>query len=204
MRGVSGPCYEGAHEAHVSCPDRRPALLRPLLLLWLVLAATGLDVARAADAPQRLRFEVAVEPGLPLSALSVMVDRLGVSHQVVLSDDGSAAGDVAGDGIWVGRIEGPYARVVGLRLVGQPEQGTTIDLWEGTVRTDDARTATTAWRAVQRDGTPVGERVAVALPGGSSALSEASPLVVSFGWGLVVLIVLTVLGAWRRTPATPG
>ncbi|RME27276.1 MAG: hypothetical protein D6798_04940 [Deltaproteobacteria bacterium] len=158
----------------------------------------------AARAAQRLRFEVAVEPGLSLSSLSVEVDRLGVVEQRALSDDGSADGDVAGDGIWTAVVDGPYARVVGVRLAGALPGEAEVDLWEGQARTDDARAATTAWRVVRRDGKLVGERVAVALPAGSSALSEAAPLVVAMGWGLAVLIVLTMLGLWRRPTGVPG
>lgn len=168
----------------------------------MLAVCLGMSAAQAQDVPaelpltsdgQRISFEVAVSPGITFSRVWVELDRLGDKDVVGLTDDGSVREDVPWDGVYVGSQSGGYARYVSVRLLGADEGGVETLLWEGTARTADAFHEVLAFR-VASDGADVyAQRVAIALPTGPSATAEGVPILVAFGYGVMVLVYVGFL-----------
>ncbi len=164
------------------------------MLSPLVLAA--LATARA-EPPQIIDLRVAVSSALTYRALSMELDALGERHRVALVDDGSLADDVAWDGIYVGRIEGPWRRYAEARLIGTTPEGEEELLFSGLVRTEDRRRVMLGWWVRQLPQGNRAIRTAVAYPDGAAGAVASAPLVAAFGWGLFTLCYAGWL-AWGR------
>ena len=172
----------------------------------LVVAITVLlglaGPAQAADV-QTLLVQVEVPGALAGTTVHAKLDRLGQAHTLPLTDDGSTPGDIAGDGVHVGQIQGEYARALGLTLI-TTQNSVAQAVFAGVLRTDDAHLATLGFRLVATPEGTVTVRVPVPFPGGSEAVSGLLPLITAFGWGTLVMIYVTMLVFGRHPRRRPG
>ncbi len=147
----------------------------------------------ASAASQRLLFQVQVPAGTATTALAVEVSRLGTTQTVRLTDDGSAPGDVPGDGVHTGWLDGSHATLSQVVL----RDGEAV-LYAGT----DVTTRT----GVDRVGfalRTVGDRVEAirapaSLPGAPGRLGTGAGRVAAYGWGALALLYVGGMLLWSR------
>ena len=167
---------------------RMPGLL-PACALFSALSASAAD--------QRLLFQVEVPAGTETTALAVEVRRLGTTQTVALTDDGSSPGDVPGDGVHTGWLDGRHSSLSQVIL----RDGEQV-LYTGT----DVTTRV----GVDRVGfalRTVGERVEAirapaSLPGAPGRLGTEAGRVAAFGWGALALLYVGGILLWSRRQAS--
>ncbi len=163
-----------------------------------LLLAIFLGVAVASEPEHRLVFEVAGPSRGVFSGFVIELDRLGVQRSLRLADDGVHPLDRPADGVFVASDDDAWSRYVGVHLVGIDLEGEEELLYAGTVRTDDTRTTTVGWEVFAMAEGPQARLVPVARPGGAAVMSEGLPLIVAFGWGLLVLVFVGLLSRKAR------
>ncbi len=166
------------------------------------LLALLCGAAPAMEPPEqhRLVFEVAVPPHSVYTSFVIELDRLGDHRQLTLTDDGSHNLDRPYDGTYVASDEDAWSRYVEVTLVGIPLEGGEEVLFSGLVRTEDVRSSTIGWQVVQlaEEDPFTARRVAVARPGGAASMAEGLPMLVAFGWGLLLLVFVGTLSRGRK------
>jgi hypothetical protein len=159
----------------------------------LLPACVLLGSLSASAADQRLLFQVVVPAGVPTTGLAVEVRRLGTTQTVLLTDDGTSPGDVPGDGVHTGWLDGRHAVLSQVVL----RDGATV-LYAGT----DITTRT----GVDRVGfalRTVGDRVEAirapaSLPGAPGRLGAEAGRVAALGWGTLALFYVGGVLLWSR------
>ncbi len=152
-----------------------------------VALITALLTAARADAPQVLDLRVAVSSALTYSAVNLELNKLGEVVKIPLVDDGSLPDDVAWDGVYAGRHEGPWSRYVEARIVAETPSGEEELLFSGLVRTEDRYRVMLGWWVKQLPQGNRAIRTAVAYPDGAAGAVNGTPIVVAFGWGVFLL-----------------
>jgi len=166
-------------------------------LLFAALAAQAADL----DAPQTLDLRIAVSSAITYSALSVELSRLGEQVTLELVDDGSLPDDVAWDGIYVGRLVGPWSRYAEARVIGRAPSGEEELLFSGLVRTEDRRRVMLGWWVKHLPQGNRAIRTAVAYPDGAAGAVNSAPMLVAFGWGV---FLLCYVGWLTQQTSSPG
>lgn len=153
----------------------------------------------SAALAQPVLLQVEVPQELPLEAVTAQVRRQGESIRIVLADDGVAPGDVPGDGVWVGWSDGDYARILPIELSLTPKGGQPTVYYAGTETLDADELVQLAWRVRVRQPSRLVDvgRVAAALPGGTPGPTSVDPLLISLGWGAVVIAIVGVVAVGR-------
>ncbi len=162
--------------------------------LLLLIAA----LARAED-QQAVQLSVQVRGAPAGTELLASTTWLGEDRTVVLTDDGSVAGDLVGDGVFSGHWSGATVRVLPVRLSVRSSTGslTTIGVYNEVLGSGETDLA----YAVELGTPQSARRVALA---GSSRAAEVSDLVrVSAGVGWAGLVLAYVAWLVGRTPARP-
>ena len=162
-----------------------------LLLLLMVGRPAAADV-------QVLDLQISMPSSSGLDSLDVEVLRLGQTHMVRLTDDGSMAHDLPGDGLWSGQLAGPYARTVSVRILGHRSTGTLEVLYSGIERTEDAHHVMLGWRVRSSGSETTVARTPISYPGSRAEMAASLPLIAGFGWGLFILIYVGMLVRMRR------
>lgn len=152
----------------------------------------------AAESSQEVRLEVVAgcrPQGLEIEAETQW---LGEARALTLRDDGSVAGDRAGDGVYAGVWTGNTVRTLPLRLYV-----TTDDVARTEVSASAEHVAMGSDRLVWAlDCDPVlrARRVALALPGRLVDMAESTGLGATLGWFGLVLTYVAWLVQPRREP----
>lgn len=156
------------------------------MIIYLLLQGA---VATAADA---VRVEVASDQPPASGAFVVQTAWLAEPQTWELRDDGVPPDTRAGDGVWTGGGSGDEVRTLSLTL-STPDADTP--LWSGTERL--AAGAQRLVFSLEHDGpTPRVHRSAVALPGPSMEVAEASSVAALLGWAALVLVYVLGIVAW--------
>jgi hypothetical protein len=156
----------------------------------------------SAALAQPVLLQVEVPRELLLQAVTARVQRHGELTEVPLADDGKLPGDVPGDGVWVGWSNGDYARILPIELSLTPEGGQPTVYYAGTETLDADELVQLAWRVRVRQPSLLVDvgRVAAALPGGTPGPTRVDPLLISLGWGAVVVAIVGVAAVGRVRP----
>lgn len=186
----------------------RELVTAAVLLLCAWPAGAGADDRDRSDADrsptkgrkiQELVFQLAVPNEATAVRAEVEVLRQGKTRLLRLRDDGSTAGDMGHDGVFMGRDRGVYSRVVSLRLRAVVNRQPIRVLYEGLIRPVDAWQHHVAWRLERQRGKWIAVPTTAAYAGRMATFSEVLPTVANFGWGGFVLAVVALLVAgWRR------
>jgi hypothetical protein len=167
--------------------------------LGRVVLLVLLMVGRPAAADEQvLDLQISVPSSSGLDSVDVEVLRLGETHMVRLTDDGSVANDLPGDGLWSGRLAGPYARTVAVRIFGHRATGSLQVLYSGIERTNDARHVMLAWRVRSSGSETTVARTPISYPGSRAEMAASLPLIAGFGWGIFILLYVGMLVRMRR------
>ncbi len=158
-----------------------------LLLLPLALA----------NEPRLVVAHIAFPEGVRASSARVELLANEDSLELTLTDDGRSPSDAPSDNIWTAQGELDYARWTTVSLYaalpGEPERL----LYQGYESSDELGPLRFGWAAFEQpDGLQVRRSVA-GWPGASMPVDSQRPLLVSFGWGAIVLIWVGVLAALR-------
>ena len=148
--------------------------------------------------PHTLVFNATVPPEIIYSTLKIELQRLGESREIELIDDGSSPGDVAYDGVYVGRDLGERARYAQVTLVATDTSDNTDTLYAGLIRTDNKHITTVAFQVGTSPEGNTAYLVANAYPGSPARLAAGLPLITAFGWTALLLIYVGILATRRR------
>ncbi len=157
-------------------------------------------LAQAAE-PQTLRFEVAVPAGEPFSAFNLTLTRLGETISLQLLDDETmeqGIGSIAYDGVFVASHTADWSRYVVVQLTGVDLEGDETMLYVGIVRTEDTRFSMVGWQVLRSQDGYIARRVASAYPGNAPQIVGGMPMIVSYGWSVIVLVYGMWLASRRR------
>lgn len=163
-------------------------MLGALPLLTLLLAPPALA------GPQRLLVQVTVPADLPTGSLSAEITRLGQTTRLALTDDGTAAGDVPGDGVYTGWLTGDAATLSQVVL----RDGDTV-LYAGTDVTTRAGVDRVGFSLRAAGDRIEAVRAPASLPGAPGQLGAQAGRVAAFGWGAFALLYVAGVLAWTRS-----
>ena len=178
------------------------------LLVAALLAPAALakgEAPRSGPSPGSvLLYHLAVPNHVVIREAVVEERRLGQTRLILLKDDGSASGDTPYDGVYVGEGQGPFAHLVGLRLLVAVPGSTLQVVYEGLERITDARRHRVGWSlTLEGPGRTLGARPTVTpLPGRAGRIMALAPTMMAFGWGVVVLGAVALV--MRKKQKAPG
>lgn len=145
-------------------------------------------------APQTIRLEVGTIVTEPMLTVRLEAVWLGEERSVTLTDDGSVAGDVAGDGIWLGELSGEPVSMLPLTIVVERDRGPEkeiIEAWAGneSIALDTDRLT---W-ALELGDSPRAYRVAGATTARVASAREAAAVTAPIAWACFLLIYVAWL-----------
>jgi len=169
-----------------------------IAVVALLLLASG---PAEGAAPARVRLEVEARAWQGKLRLFAESRWLGEERRVLLQDHGELPGDVAGDGVWVGVLEGAPVQALPVRLLLQEPGGDEQLVYAGTELIQGADDQL-GFELVEGDAGPEAFRVARPLTGPvAPARSETGRLVAAGVWVLLLLNYAAWL--WRSRRRTP-
>lgn len=168
---------------------------KPALVLLLGALACGRGFARSESSearPQQILFQVVTPAGAELSHAVMEVEQLRQHQKVRLTDDGTDPTDMPEDGVYVGRVEGPYARRITYTLRASVNGAEARILDTGLVSALDTDVALVALLLEKRESGWNARRTTAAWPaplarGRGSVLAAAS-------WAWAFLLLGLVVG----------
>jgi len=155
------------------------------IFAYLLIALTASPVAAAA--PQSLTVELAVDRARAPVTATVTTSWLGEPLHAALRDDGSTPGDVPGDFVYVGRLDGEPVRALDLVLAVDG-----VPVGEALVLPDGEHDRV----SFVLDGAHA-RRAALAATATAVERRESVEVAAFFGWTLLLLVA--VLGLAART-----
>lgn len=160
-------------------------MVKPLTVIVTASIWTASPTAVAAG-PARVRVEVEALPWKGRLRLYAETRWLGEERRMLLQDHGELAGDIAGDGIWVGEWEGAPVQALPVRLLLQEPGGAEQVIYAGTELIQGPEDLLT-WEVVEGDEGPEAFRVARPLVGRTAPVrSETGRLVAAGVWVLLL------------------
>ncbi len=169
----------------------------------MVLIAAGLvllladAVAEPLEATQEVRLEVATTRAFPGLEIEAHTTWLGEARVLPLHDDGQLAGDVPGDGVYVGIWTGAPVRVLAIQLQVATDAHSPFEAYGGLERIVQP-TDRLAW-ALEMDETPTARRVAAPLLSRPTEARELSGVAASLGWACLAFLYVAWLVGRDRT-----
>ncbi len=144
----------------------------------------------SASAPHVVRFEVGAPAADPQTRVHVTATWLGEERTVELVDNGTAPGDVAGDGVWVGQLSGEPVSLLPLEMWVQ-RGGDRTEAWAGVEPVAQGEDRLT-W-ALDLSGEPRATRVSAPATARRARASEAADAMAPVAWACFVLIYVAWL-----------
>ncbi len=174
---------------------RLPQAVFPALVLGLLFGAHR----AGANEDQELLFRLAVPSEAVFEQVKVEIERPDDPRELILVDDGTVAGDLPHDGIHTGRDDGPYTRLLPVRLWVTTTDGESAVAYEGLVQTVDSRQDAVSWRLVREQSGWVAMPTAAAYPGRTAASAGALPTALALLWGVFVFGIVIWIARGRRS-----
>ncbi|MFZ5480246.1 MAG: hypothetical protein ACOZNI_26010 [Myxococcota bacterium] len=142
----------------------------------------ALAIAFADDPAQTVRVEVATDWRPQNLRVYAETTWLGEDRKLELKNDGTVAGDVAMDNIFVGVWTGEPVRELAIRIVAEAQDVPRAEAGAGIEPVALGEDRVVYAMSLNDKGKPVARRVAAALPGPAQEMVEPTMIAATLGW----------------------